>query len=581
MSVELFLSHANDHAEALPGGLSEAAVGLATTGAVSAHQAVSFLDDALDPADLAEQRWGVVAPLGPEGDRLLALVAPLLRKRHADQGGHPVRIYRVPPGLSADQAVDWKHQVLEDQAVDQADIPRYLLLLGQPDQVSLDFQSVLSVFGCVGRLAFDQPQQYEAYVEKLLRWEAAPKAAYKPHALLYTARDGTAATTAAWDMVMDPVAQELRKKQQAGKLAVDELSVVGELFNGDPGLLMTPAARPHPSVLFTMSHGLGAPRGGWGSEDQRRAVQGALKTGRGSHLEAQDLAQASFLPGGLWFFFACFGLGTPAASDYTPWLRRLRDGGAFQGRLDGVLAGLPAPGEPPFFAAVPKAALANPRGPLAVIGHIDLAWSYSFQDLALSADRRFRAFQTLVEHLGRSRAGLALNAFLSGARARATQQADLVHADAQAAELGVTLTRDQVKQGHRWMCLRDLRGYMLLGDPAAQLPEGPAQQGEVDLGPALPELIEVGPGPLAAAVSAAPAASFAAEAEPARAEAPPAVTPPVTATPDAVARERAVLHLLRGTRSLPQLEAELGVGPAELLRWALAWVEAGKGAVGG
>lgn len=59
------------------------------------------------------------------------------------------------------------------------------------------------------------------------------------------------------------------------------------------------------------------------------------------------------------------------------------------------------------------------------------------------------------------------------------------------------------------------------------------------------------------------------------------MTPPVTATPDAVARERAVLHLLRGTRSLPQLEAELGVGPAELLRWALAWVEAGKGAVGG
>src|SRR4029079_10502131 len=73
------------------------------------------------------------------------------------------------------------------------------------------------------------------------------------------------------------------------------------------------------------------------------------------------------------------------------------------GPADRVLASLPRAGEPPFAAALPQAALSNPRGPLGVIGHVDLAWTWSFLDSAKGSGRptnsRAERFQGLLRSL--------------------------------------------------------------------------------------------------------------------------------------------------------------------------------------
>src|SRR5262245_13116984 len=53
-----------------------------------------------DPNDLTAQRWGVIAPRGKEGDKLLDAIAPLIRLREQEQDA-PARIYRVEPGMDA------------------------------------------------------------------------------------------------------------------------------------------------------------------------------------------------------------------------------------------------------------------------------------------------------------------------------------------------------------------------------------------------------------------------------------------------------------------------------------------------
>src|SRR6185436_10307699 len=150
------------------------------------------------------------------------------------------------------------------------------------------------------------------------------------------------------------------------------------------------------AVLLSVSHGLGAPRGGWKSGGEQRALQGALALGGGDVLSAAELRDKRFLAGGMWFCLACFGAATPAESVYHAWLSLLAEQGAHTGRLEAVLKSLPKPGERPFVAALPQAALANPEGPLAVIGHVDLAWTYAFTGgKALTESRRTRILSAI------------------------------------------------------------------------------------------------------------------------------------------------------------------------------------------
>lgn len=187
-------------------------------------------------------------------------------------------------------------------------------------------------------------------------------------------------------------------------------------------------------------------------------------------LSGDLLRGTPFLPGGMWFCLACFGAATPPRSLFRPWLELLGKQPAYENLLDDVLRSLPRPGERPFLAALPQAALANPEGPLAVIGHSDLAWIFGFAEVNdVSPSRASRIISALEVMANGSRAGVALDALMRFYR----DVNDSLMADYQLRQDALTEGQpdpvDPERHGYRWMLRNDLRGYILLGDPAARI----------------------------------------------------------------------------------------------------------------
>jgi hypothetical protein len=426
-----------------------------------------------DRDDLAAQRWGIVAPEGDQGDRMLAAIAPLRRLREHEQGA-PARVYRAAAGMDMAASVSWKDRFYYDEAVPEHERPGYLLLLGDLPELSLDLQHALANGALVGRLAFSRADgapdlaAYEAYATKVVTFAGRGAAGEPPELRLFTAKDGSAATTLGHEQLVRPCGDDAERLRLGGQLAISavrRLTVAADL--------MSAAAEERPSVLLSMSHGLGIST----SPEKRRAFQGALQLSASEVLDARRLRSGRFLPGGAWFCVACFGAGTPAASAYHPWLARLIEADPDFGAVDRVLRCLPGPGERPFVAAMPQAALANPEGPLAVIAHVDLAWCYSFSSgESFTESRRARIFSTLKVLVNGGRAGVALDALMHFYRETNDALAASYQDSQEARALGRPDRTDPVQLSHRWMLRNDLRGYILLGDPAARLSLGAAVQ---------------------------------------------------------------------------------------------------------
>jgi len=546
MTIELLLAHAEEKPAALRQGLSADALRSAPKPA-SVELPEKLWDVTRDPNELPAQRWGLIAPKGARGDRLLALVEPLRKLRQEGQDGAPVMIYRVPSEMTGTYAAGWKKEVFRNEKTAEKNRPRYLLLLGDLNEVPLELQQVLSTDAFVGRLAFSSDMGYEAYVEKVLKWEKAAEREKRPRVLFYTSRDRTSATELGYQALITPSVVACRERQQVNDFpAADILELGGE---GAVPLdkLLTHAAEPGPGVLFTLSHGRGPPPGGWNRPEQRLAHQGELKLPDGGFLTAEELASRPFLPGGVWFSFACFSAGTPAHSSYTHWLRQLppADPNARRG-----LEALPQQGERPFIAALPQAALANPNGPLAVMGHVDLAWSCSFNDKGRNTPSRF--IELLKALSTGSRAGVALSTLLQFLNETSSELATLYNLEQMERTYGRPSSVDPVARAWLWMQRQDLANYILLGDPAVRLPlasarrELPATETRMDAQDMMKRLLghhfkEPGPSPMQA--------------------------------------EKAILELLTGQGPPEQIAARHDLSPSELLRWEKLYRDAGRGAL--
>jgi hypothetical protein len=466
--LDLLLVHADEHrAPVLARGIGWRDVAGAPAPAARSRPSLLWSDTA-DASALASQRWGVIAPRDAAGDRLLELVAPLIDRRRQQQGGRPVRIHRVPARMSLDEAVRWKKRAFRQREDLQLDVPRYQLILGDLDQVPLAMQQVQAADGFVGRLAFDREDEYRAYVDKVLRWEDRPASAPAGHAILHTVHDGTPATRRGHAALMRPGYEVLERRRRFGEVRTTALRLTGSDRPAPEELLAAADCGDGPGVLLTLSHGLGAPRAGWGAAARQRREQGALSFGRGGALAGYDLAGRRFLPGGVWLAVSCFGAGTTDRSDYYHWLDTLRRAGHVGHEIEHVLDTLAC--ERPFVAALPRAALASPDGPLAFIGHVDLAWAYSFFSLDEQPMRRPGRFMSVLRSLLHGeRAGAAMRALAGLCDEVNTELTALYDEHARAGRPRLD-DRARARRGHLWMLRQDLAGYVLLGDPAVRLP---------------------------------------------------------------------------------------------------------------
>ncbi|MEM9491588.1 MAG: helix-turn-helix domain-containing protein, partial [Myxococcota bacterium] len=211
-------------------------------------------------------------------------------------------------------------------------------------------------------------------------------------------------------------------------------------------------------------------------------------------------------------------------------------------------------------------------------GHIDLAWSYSFQDVEKFRNQeRHRRFQPVLRDMARGhRVGRALkNLFES----RSEVQSELITAADAAARSGdddLPGDRshgrdhgDPARLGHRWMLHQSLDSYILLGDPAVRL--GVAEQ-------AIARYRQAARAAAAAAGSGAAIPSVrSAPAAPAPAPAAPALTVPDGMSADDVAE--AAREVIVGDESLKALAAKYGVTRGELTTWERIYDEAGRAAL--
>lgn len=481
--LQLLLAHAQTGRPALAHGLPGDALAHAPRPATGPRGADALMRDApdRDPNDLAHQRWGVVAPAGAAGDLMLDAVAPLIRQREQEQGAS-ARIYRVAPGMSARQAVRWRDDIYRAEDVPEAERPRYLMILGDLHHVSLELQQVMAHSAFVGRVhtgdTGGEPDAdgYAAYAAKaVMHAQAVENAqqAHTPRLLLYAANDDTTATTMGRDQLVEPCRAAFEQRAGANAAMREVARVISQdpRDGGPPGALLRAAETPRPAVLLSVTHGQGAPAGGWGSAARQRAEQGALVLGDGTILDAGTLRGRRFLPGGMWFCLACFGAGTPQQSVFHAWLSSLVSQGLPARILDPVLASLPGPDDPrPFLSAMPQAALASPHGPLAMISHVDLAWTYSFTaPTGMARGIPSRILSVLDAWLRRARAGVALDALMRFYREANDGLMERYQAQADAQVDGLPDPTDPRERAQLWMLRNDLRGYVLLGDPAARL----------------------------------------------------------------------------------------------------------------
>ena len=529
---------------------------------VSLEMPENLADISADANKLDRQRWALVVPEGADGRRLEALVGDLVTRRANDQGCE-VEVVRVPPGLDPKAAARWKKDIYAAPYRGREYLrPRYLCILGDVDGVSLATQQALAQNSFPGRLVCDDENGYEAYVEKVLRWERHPSRFARPRSLFYTVHDGTRATSSGYEKLMRPCFAACQEAWSDAhhEFPAHEISELGSQDEPEPDEFLDLAASPHPSVLFSLSHGMGPPRGRRWTRAEALERQGAMSFGSAGPLTPSEIAEGDFLPGGMWLYFACFGAGTPSRSNYHHWLEFLADKGMESAqRLRAVLSGLATEGG--FTSGLARAALANPDGPLAIAGHVDLAWSYSYEELRINADNRVgtatradRFVQPLAKLVKGERAGAAM-ASLQLSLYSVSSELNTYYDELERA--GIAVERADQRQcgdlGHLWMSRQDLAGYVLLGDPAARLPLAH----EPDTEPGGLPFLPVAGSPVATGRFAKEGAG---QSSPARSR--------------AIEIEEAVLDRFAG-RSLDDVASEHAVSGEEIDRWVEIYRQAG------
>ncbi|NTW99493.1 MAG: hypothetical protein HGB35_06125 [Geobacteraceae bacterium] len=185
-------------------------------------------------------------------------------------------------------------------------------------------------------------------------------------------------------------------------------------------------------------------------------LQGALVTAeydpdaikREHYLAGEDLDSITNtnLDGMIAFLFGCYSAGCPQNDEF------IFD----QNKPRRQIAPFP------FIAQLPQRMLI--KGALAVMGHVERAWTYSFSGTEVGASSQIQPFQDVLSRLLQGMpAGSATDQFnvIQGARSVALTE-ELNNLEAGMIPNPALLSR-------LWMARNDARNYALIGDPAVKL----------------------------------------------------------------------------------------------------------------
>jgi hypothetical protein len=413
--------------------------------------------EGVDEKDLAQTGWGVIFPADPAYAPVREALQELLAWRQAQAGAR----YRECAGANGYHPGERKADFLRRQGaatsgpVDPDRFPYYLLLVGDPERIPFRFQYQLDVQYAVGRLYFDTLDAYAAYARSVVIAEGGTVQLARRAVFFGVQSPDDPATQLSTRELVEPLTRELRENRRVAGWQID--SVPGPEAR-KARLTQLLGGADTPALLFTASHGLE-----FDAIDPRQVRdQGALLCSDWPgprawsyraippefYFGGDDVPADANLLGTMAFHFACFGAGTPRLDDF-PHER------GFQAAI--------APHA--FVANLPQRLLGHPRGgALAVIGHVERAWTFSFNDA--QGARQIETFSSALRRLmiGGAPVGFALEFFND----RYAELAAGLTEDLENARFGQHI--DDLTLAIKWTEHNDARSYVVLGDPAVRLP---------------------------------------------------------------------------------------------------------------
>lgn len=418
---------------------------------LSAQQASFGVVQEVAPGDLSQTGWAILFA-ATHDPSVEAALAPLLNHRRAEAGG-AFRVFKGADGYRAGEtASQWltRHGTRLDVVEPLNGVPYYLLLVGSPDEIPLEFQYALDVHWAVGRLHFATPDDYRQYAESVVAYESGPAVQRDRAAAVFaTAHDGDRATQLFTQQVAQPLTSSMAPRGPIGNREKFRVTThVGDAATKQTLVdLLGGRGDMRPSLLLTGSHGVAYRI----DDPQLERSQGAIlcqdwEVGRpvtaNDQLAAIDISSDFNVHGLIHIFFACFSAGWPEHDTFNH-ARRI------------------APRA--MFAELPKALLAHPGGgALAVLGHVDRAWAYSFQSSRNAP--QVQAFRDVISGLlAGTRIGHATDQFNVRWASLSAELTDL----ARETRFGRDVSDAQLAS--RWVARNDARNYIIFGDPAVRI----------------------------------------------------------------------------------------------------------------
>lgn len=427
-------------------------------------QKMRAVKEGVDPLQLSQAGWGVIFAY-QDRENIPALKEALgaLLDLRREQAGERYRefIYRPNESKTAFLA----RYGAGPGPADPQKVPYYLLIAASPETIPYAFQYQLDVQYAVGRIHFENIAAYAHYAHRVVGAERSEHPLPRRALFFGVQNEADRATQLSTAHLVKPLHEELSREAGLAGWRID--SIIGEGAT-KTALADSLVGDQAPALIFSASHGMGFPKG-----DLRQLPhQGALLcqdwpgpyAWRGPipeahYLSADDIASNASPARGLAFHYACYGAGTPEMDEFSQ--------GAFSA---------PAPiASQAFIARLPQRLLGHPKGGmLAVIGHVERAWGYSF--LWQNAGGQLAVFESALKRL---MAGYPVGYAMEYFNERYAELSTALSSELEGIRFGKRV--NEFELAGMWTANNDARSYVILGDPAVRLrvvPQEPVPAGE-------------------------------------------------------------------------------------------------------